>query len=626
MSFPDLHRYDYFAYDTETTGLRYPIDRAFAFSVAVPGQSWYFDLRRQPKAIDWINDTFNLLPPKAKVVCHNAPFDACMSAVAGIYMPLHLMDDTIVRACTINEHEATIFPWNKNQKPGGYSLDYLCRKYLDKGKLDIDIDNITDLPYEVAREYAALDAELTLELWEWQQIQIENQGLESINALERRTLPRIIRSQMAGIRVDLDRAESAMHELTPMIDSMQHEINVMAGRTFNSNSSKQMRELFDPKPRIGNDDEPESWWVGDFKIGITDKGAPSFKKEFLETMSEFDPRARLITDIRSGLKTRDTFLAKHILEHAVDGRVYPTINQTIRETGGTKWGRLSYVDPAMQQIPSRNKAVAMIVKPCFLPDEGQVWVDYDMASFEVRVFAALAGMYDPFLPNLYRDDPKLDLHQAVAELMGLKRNAEYTGEPNAKQLNLSMIFSQGVGATAEKMGMETTDAEFTDEWGDKIRYLRAGNDAYRIIDEYHSKIRGVRKLAEKAKSISERRGYLRTKYGRHIRFPRKYKSYKSSGILIQATSADINKENWVLVDEALGGDGRIVLNTHDSYSLSVDVDKVDRAHDNVKGAVEREFLGVPLLLDFNGKGWNWWSALRNEGIEGANTNRVSTGD
>ena len=612
--YPDLSRYPYFAYDTETTGLRYPIDKAFACSIAVPGgESWYFDFRRQPKAIEWLNDQLRELSEVARVICHNAPFDASMSAVAGIHIPLHLLDDTVIRACLINEHEASVFPWNRKKRPGGYSLDYLCRKYLKKGKFEIDIENIEHLPEAEVRGYAVQDAILTLELWEWQEEQIKKENLYRIEKLERNCMPIIIESQMAGIRVDLDETERAMEAMTPHIANLQCEMNTIAGWDFNVNSGPQMIKLFDPtKTNSG-------WWVGRNRIGTTDKGAPSFRKEYLEELADFDPRARMVTDIRSALKTRDTFLAKHILEHAIGDRVYPTINQTVRETGGTKWGRLSYVDPAMQQIPSRDKITAAIVKPCFLPDEGQIWLDYDLASFEVRVFAALVGMYNDYLVRLYQKDPRLDFHQLVADLTGLVRNAEYGGQPNAKQLNLSMIFSQGAGATAQKMGMETTDAEFTDEWGDKIKYQRAGNDAYRIIDKYHSKVRGVRKLAETARKVAETRGHLRTKYGRHIRFPKRYKSYKASGILIQATSADINKENWCLIDDALDGRGRIALNTHDSYSMSVDIDTLEGVKKDIVGAVEREFLGVPLLLDLNGVGSNWWSALKDEGIEGAVT-------
>jgi len=68
--------------------------------------------------------------------------------------------------------------------------------------------------------------------------------------------------------------------------------------------------------------------------------------------------AQLVLKIRSDIKTRDTFLGKHVLEHAVGGRVYPTINQSKGEDGGTGTGRLSYSAPALQQIPSRRKEIA----------------------------------------------------------------------------------------------------------------------------------------------------------------------------------------------------------------------------------------------------------------------------
>lgn len=626
--YPNLRQYPYFAYDTETTGLRYPVDKAFACSIATPdGKSWYYDFRRQPKAIEWLNDSFRSLPEFGLIICHNAPFDACMSAVAGIHVPLDKLDDTVTRATLINEHEATQFPWNKHRKPGNYSLDYLCRKYLKRGKLKIDIENIADLPYEEAAEYAAEDAILTLLLWEHQQEKITTpdrwgRTLEGVAALERRVTPKIIGSQMKGIRVDLDRTEQAMQEMTPHINELQVEMDNMAGWKFNVNSSPQVKKLFEPVERGKG-----IWYVGGIRIGTTAKGAPSFGKEYLESLSEVDSRARQIIDIRSALKTRDTFLAKHILEHAVGDRVYPTINQTVRETGGTKWGRLSYVDPAMQQIPSRNKVVASIVKPCFLPDEGQVWLDYDLNSFEVRVFAALASLYDrtQALLKAYSLDPYLDFHQWVADLTGLVRNAEYGGQPNAKQLNLSMIFCQGKGATAAKMGLNTYDDEFEDEWGEKIKFKKAGADADIIINRYHSQIRGVRELAQAARNIAEERGYVRTKFGRHLRFPKKYKSYKASGILIQATSADINKENWCLIDEVLEDRGRITLNTHDSYSLSVDPSKLDEVEKDVMGAINREFLGIPLILDRNGVGLNWWSALKDEGIDNAITIKCNSG-
>jgi DNA polymerase I-like protein with 3'-5' exonuclease and polymerase domains len=322
------------------------------------------------------------------------------------------------------------------------------------------------------------------------------------------------------------------------------------------------------------------------------------------------PAASLIIDIRSLLRTRDTFLGKHILEHAYEGRVFPNINQTKGEDGGTGTGRLSYTDPAMQQIPARNKEVASIVKPCFLPPPGMLWLETDLASFEVRVFAHLVAAYNDSLVHAYAKNPGMDFHQWVADMTGLVRNATYSGQPNAKQLNLSMIFNQGRGSTAEKMGMPWEWSSFETKNGDTVTYKRAGDEANQVIDLYHSRVQGVKTLADRAKAVAESREQIRTRVGRRLRFPRGYKSYKASGLLIQSTSADINKRNWIKVGEALGDEGHLILNTHDSYSMAVPEDWRP-AYQRVKAAIEDISdigLRVPLILDLDGAGKDWWSA------------------
>src|SRR5690606_10812246 len=321
------------------------------------------------------------------------------------------------------------------------------------------------------------------------------------------------------------------------------------------------------------------------------------------------PAAKIILELRSMIKTRDTFLVGHVLESAHNGRVYPTINQTKGDEGGTGTGRLSYVAPALQQIPDRNKKVAEVVKRVFLPDEGHNWVDCDKASFEVRIFAHLVGT--PDIVQAYIDNPETDFHQYVADLTGLVRNATYSGQPNAKQLNLSMIFNQGKGTTAEELGMPWTWESFVPAGSDKeIVYKKAGPEAEAIINAYHKRLPGVKKLADGCKATAERRGYIFTRYGRHLRFPGGYKSYKASGLLIQGTAADENKMTWLMIDEALKGTGgRMLLNTHDSYSLSLPEGEEEKIARLVKQAVEQDRgLRVPLILEVSHPGVNWWAS------------------
>jgi DNA polymerase I-like protein with 3'-5' exonuclease and polymerase domains len=609
MKYPNLQQFPYFALDTETTGLVYLRDEVFGFSVSTPdGKDYYYDVRKDPKSLDWLRD--QLAVYRGVVIFHNASFDVRMLDFSRVKVPLELADDTVIRACCIDEHLHS------------YDLDNLGKKYCNLGKIgdiwreladifggpatrNVQAKNLQHAPIEIVGRYAKRDTRVTLTLWEWQNGEIERQGIYQIIAFERGHMPRFIRAEMRGVRVDLEYAEEAADRLTPLIADQEAIITKHSWDGFNSNSPKQMRELLQPKK-----DSNGNWFVGDQMIGKTPSGNPSLGADTLRELKH--PAAQAILEVRSLIKTRDTFLRGHVLGHSVQGRVYPSINQSKGEDGGTGTGRLSYTGPALQQIPSRNKVVAAIVKPCFLPDEGHVWVDGDMNSYEVRIFAHL--IKNPRVIAAYKADPYTDFHQFVADLTRLVRNATYSGEPNAKQLNLSMIFNSGDGAIAEKMGMPWSWESFLprgkpDKEENYIHYKKAGHEAKAVIAKYHRNLPGVKELADKAKRIAEDRGYVQTMTaGRRLRFPRGYKSYSASGLLIQATSADVNKDCWGIIEEQLGDFGHLILNTHDSYGMSIVEDWVPHFR-RVKKEIEDIKLNVPLILDLNGVGKNWWEAL-----------------
>jgi DNA polymerase I-like protein with 3'-5' exonuclease and polymerase domains len=613
--FPDIMKFPRIGFDTETTGLRYMSDRMFGFSVATPdGNSYYWDVRADPKAIDWFNDQMDGYA--GTIIAHNASFDYRMAVSSGMVMPVAQLDDTAIRACLLDEHLME------------YGLDFLAMLYLGEGKIseiygelskmfggratrNAQMKHIPDAPPEVVGKYAKKDAELTLRLWEEQELEIDRQeksecpAIGEVMKFEKSLMPHFIEMEMRGIRVDLAKAEEAADKITPVITEQVSRLNKIAGCSININSSPQIRKLFDPQ-QVGDD-----WVLGNHIIPKTDSGAPSFNSGVLRSL-QGDERAELIISIRSLLKTRDTFLRGHVLAHAVDDRIYPTINQSKGEDGGTSTGRISIRSPAMQQIPSRNKKVAAIVKPVFLPDEGQIWVDADEASHEVRVFAHLLAMVgEKKIVEQYDRDPRTDFHQFVADLTGLPRNATYSGQPNAKQLNLSCIFNSGNGSIADAMGLPWAWDSFIGEDGQTVRYRKAGAEAMRVIGDYHAALPGVKRLANKCKSVAESRGFIYTRIGRRIRFPDKRKTYKASGLLIQATAADFNKENIKWCNEILNEyGGRLILNIHDSYSLSCPQEHLRDMWRDLKGKLEdRSRANVPLLLDLAGVGENWWEAL-----------------
>jgi DNA polymerase I-like protein with 3'-5' exonuclease and polymerase domains len=544
-----------------------------------------------------------------------------MSAKIGIHIPLEMLDDTCSRACLINEHRFT------------YDLDSLAKSCLGLEKVDI-IGPLADLfggrrtknvqmaklhlaPPSLVSPYATRDSRITLRLWEWQRDEILHQDqrgsipLSNIVRFERALMPLIIRREAAGIRVDVDAALRAQRALSLQIQPLQAKLDQIAGFAVNvlSNNGKDSHipRIFEPR-KVGRH------WVANNgeRVGTTDSGGPSFAREVLQDMSH--PAAKLVVELRGLFRLRDTFLGKHVLGHQINGRVFPRINQNKGEDGGTGTGRLSYVDPALQQIPARDKVKSAVIRPVFLPEEGHTWVDTDKASFEVRVFGHLISGSNPGMLRKYKEDPYLDFHQYVADLCHIPRERPPEGGANGKQLNLSMIFTQGEGATAEKMGLPWTWDRFLphgkeDRPENYITYRKPGPEAKAVIEEYHKNVPGVREFSASAKERALERGFVFTKYGRRLRFPGGFKAYKASGLLIQATAADWNKENWKLIDEALDGEGQMLINIHDGYGLSLPEGREEEIARRVKEHVEQQPRSrVPLILEINKPGKNWWDS------------------
>lgn len=613
------------ALDTETTGLNWPEAEMFSFSITTPQRSGYYDIRERPESISWLRD--ELARYKGLIIFFNASFDIKMFASKGVIIPLDKVHDIAIRECLIDEHRSTWFPWSKKKK--GYSLDSIASDRLGQTKeneiyvelarifgglatRNVQMPRLHRAPPSLVEPYAIKDTKLTFAVYFDQEADIKSQGLEQVAEFERRTFPHVLRQESSGIRVDCNYAEEAANKLDIEIDREKAKIRAIVGAEININSPAQVRKYYNPQ-----EDGRGGFTILDGQVacGKTAKGNVSIDSDVLHATAVAGcPLASQIIKVRSLIRTCDTFLRGHILGSAIDGRVYPNINQVAGEDGGTKTGRFSYTSPALQQIPNRDKKTAAIVKPCFLPEEGHMWLDGDLNSFEVRVFAHLVGMYNQALVDIYADDPMTDFHQYVSDLMGVPRNPQAEGGANAKQLNLSMIFNSGRGAIANQLGLPTSPASFEDDFGHIVHYHKSGSEGNQIIDAYHGRVQGVQELVNAAKNRANKRGYIKTMYGRHLRFPRGFKDYKASGILIQATAADINKHNWEIIEEELGDRGRLLLNTHDSYSMSVEEGLEDSVWKDVKNAVETakrpHELRVPMILDKNGCGPNWWMALQ----------------
>lgn len=262
-----------------------------------------------------------------------------------------------------------------------------------------------------------------------------------------------------------------------------------------------------------------------------------------------------------------------------------------------------------------------MVRPIFLPELGAGWSYGDLDQHELRIFHHYVN--NPEIVRSYQENPNLDGHAVVAELSGLPRNPPRSGGPNAKQLGLGAVFNMGMGEMASRMGLPYSMDSFIDKRGQVHEFKRAGAEAMEVIDHFYKVVPGIREIAGKATAIAKSRGYVRSMFGRHIRFPRGEFVHKASGLVYQSSSADLVKLDIINVCEYLESespDGRLLLSIHDEFSISMPDDDRAKGHmDEIQNLIQTRpgspvRLRIPVRLDFSKLSANWWDATNAEKI------------
>lgn len=615
--FPDLDG-RIVGFDFETTGTSWFRDKAFALSVA------YFDF----DAGDFKANCYDLRNVQhrayAKVamrnvewaVAHYAKFDSHFARETEIDVPRDRIDCTMIREALIEEN---LYDYSLNtvglKRTGEEKEDIwpaLANIFGGKPTKDAQIANLPRAPFPLVAKYANQDSILCLKVWYEQNYIMEEQELWNVHAMERDLLQVVVNMERRGVLVDIGRAEEAHDTLTKMINAEQYKLNKIAGYQVNANSGPQAQKLCGVHRR----DDGE-WYTGDgIKLEKTDpskthpEGQASLDSIKLQQCSM--PAADSIVKVRGYLKARDTFVQKYMLEMNHNGYIHASINQTRQEDGaGVYTGRFSITEPALQQIHKRNKAMAAIIRACFIPERGLEWWCYDWSQMDFRMFAHFLN--DARINERYAKDPDTDFHRTTSELTGLPRDRDQkTGGANAKQVNLACVFGMGAGELAKQCKLPYTKS---------VRgYLLPGPEAKTMFEKYHAAIPGVRKLQRSVESVAKSRGFFRTQLGRRIRFPGGVGSHKAAGLLYQATAADAMKVKLIQLDRTLeqipGAEDALRLTVHDEFDMMMPPKmREEGVGEDLKHILQDFGVGspltfrIPIRADF-GHGGDWWEASK----------------
>lgn len=630
----------YISFDFETTGVQWYKDDIILMA-------WYES--EETKGIFWDTEAMRnwflskIKDPNIYFIAHNAKFDL-------MFVMSHLDLKNEVTYLLANKRvfctHMRAFIANNNEQ--SYSLDILARKYLDSEKdntlytvmssvfggkaerkqmhnlkkyFSLSASQKINLDTALAF-YAEQDVRLTKQLFLYQEEILIREELKDYENFELSVFNVIVRMQNFGIRINQEQAQTAIEKVGTEIDTMRLELVRLFGSDYNPNSPVQTREIF--KPLIVTE---AGYWKVDLDNGqilksrvFTNTGLPSLGKDFLLKAGAMgDSRARLIYDYRRKLKLRDTFLKGHILGNIYNGRVYPNINEFASDEGGTVTNRLSYSEPALQQIPKRDPEASALLRTCFLPDENQLWYSGDLDQHEIRVFAHYLN--NPKINALYEEEKrtgnKVDFHQVVADLTGLPRQRTVDNPISAKEINLGLVFGMSKQRMAQHLGFEV---EQSIEENGYIKYI-IPEEAEKIWQHFGDTVEGVFDLPFAIKDKARKYGFIRSIAGRKIRIGDKTPLYKIPVHLYQGSSADLNKANMVIIDKIITPlGGRLLLNIHDDYHIQLPRDLPKATVEKILLTIADEiankikpdgslYCRIATTIDFGYGAANWHDAL-----------------
>ena len=586
----------YIALDSETTGL-YPRDgHMLGLSLSYEqDRGAYIDTECLDEESErLLQELFN----KKAVVFHNAKFDLAFFEYHFNFKFPHF-EDTMLLHYLIDEN------------PGTHGLKQLAIKYTKYGDYEKPmydwIDNYRkqhgilkndfswgDIPFDIMKLYAGMDAAVTYLLYE-KFIKIKQNkrlakvydnilipGCRFLTDIQDNGVPfdklRLVKSQSL-MQEQIDEAVVELYK-----DPAISKFETINGKDFNPNSTVQLRSLlFD--------------FVGLNPTGKkTGTGAHSTDAEVLEALGEQSHIPGLILNIRQKSKIKNTYLDKILPQLDRDSRLRTGFN-----LHGTTSGRLSSSGKLnMQQLPRDNP----IVKGCIKAAPGNKIVAMDLTTAEVYVAAILAK--DKALMDVFKSGG--NFHSTIAKkVFRLPCPVEEVAEKFSTQRQAAKAVTFGImyGAGANKISEQVTK----DSGKPFTR-----SDAQDVIDEYFNAFHKLKSWIEENQMFIKQNGFIYSFFGRKRRLPNVASTDKGiqshsirSGLnfLVQSAASDINllgaidMNAWI---KANNKKARIFALVHDSILAEVPEGEVEEYMQKLAEYIQMDrglsIPGAPVGCDF----------------------------
>jgi DNA polymerase-1 len=478
---------------------------------------------------------------------------------------------------------------------GKRSMDMLSMKYLGyqpvsiealigkKGKGQL---TMRDAPIEQVKEYAAEDADVTLQLKTAFDPLLASRNVKRVfDEVENPLVPVLIDMEYAGVGLDVDFLRQYSKELEIDIRKAEENVYNHAGVKFNLGSPKQLGEVLFDVMKI--DAGQKKTKTGQYATG----------EDILQKIRHKHTVVEDILAYRELTKLKSTYVdSLPDLINPRTGRLHTSFNQAVAVTG-----RLSSNNPNLQNIPIRTDRGREIRKAFISRGDGYQLVSADYSQIELRIVAAISG--DENMIAAFKDNK--DIHTATAAKVYGIEEAAVTKDMRraAKAVNFGIIYGQSAFGLAENIGVSRTEAKS-------------------IIDNYFTQYPSVKQYMDRSINFAKEHGYVETVMGRKrwlkdiysANFTvRGYAERNAINMPIQGTAADMIKLAMIAVHRELKKrklHTRMILQVHDELVFDVPEDEVDVAKALIKECMEH---AMPLPFDVptnaeTGSGKNWLEA------------------
>ncbi len=479
----------------------------------------------------------------------NCTFDAM---IAGYILNYNVKDDIAYLANTFN-CDITLFDNFKKEK-------------------DMSTEALADLTVKKAKFIYDIKDEFINKMKEEEQ-------LELFSNIEMKLSSVLASMEIEGVRVDTKVLDKMGENINKKLDELTSEIYNYAGEEFNIQSPKQLGEVLFEKLEIPYPKKKKTSY--------------STAREILDKIVDYHPIVEKIIEHRTLNKIYTTYIVgiKNCVKE--DGKLHTIYTQTL-----TRTGRLSSIEPNLQNIPIRYKEGKEIRK-AFIPEENSVFLSSDYSQIELRMFAHMSGeqnLIDAFKHHL-------DIHTKTAMDIYHVSKDEVTKNMrrDAKAVNFGIIYGISSFGLAEDLGVDIKTAK-------------------KFLDNYLETFPGIKNYMDKVIKDAYETGYVKTIMNRKRKIDELYNTNHMIKVQgermalntpVQGSSADILKKAMIDIYNEfnrLNLKSKMILQVHDELIFNVKNDELEKVKEIVINFMENAYkLNVPLEVDVE-IGKNWYDA------------------